>query len=303
MDWIRKVPIGQYVPGGSSWLRRIDPRLKLLWVLLFLLSPILAGSIWRLGLVLALLIITFLSFLPLRIWWRSLLLLLILSSVVGALATFLPTSDTAATLSVRSSYELPNATVVSSQWELIKIGPIKLFDFVLGPLVIDQRSAELGIKSSTLLFTVVHCVNLMLITTRPEDVVWALRWFIAPFSKLGLPVEKISFQLLLSLRFLPLVQEEFQNLMRSLATRAVNYKKLGLKGSIGLIISIGERLLANILLRAEQGADSLLARSSSWLPAEYFRPKDSLIRLSLINSVSIFLLFATLLLRIVFGSL
>ena len=50
MDWLRQIPIGQYVDGSGSWLRRLDPRLKLAWVLLFLLTPVLAGPLWRLGL-------------------------------------------------------------------------------------------------------------------------------------------------------------------------------------------------------------------------------------------------------------
>ena len=69
MDWLRQLPIGQYVAGNSGWLRRLDPRLKLAWVLMFLLTPVLAGSLWRIGLVVALLLITLASGLPVRIWW------------------------------------------------------------------------------------------------------------------------------------------------------------------------------------------------------------------------------------------
>ena len=90
-----------------------------------------------------------------------------------------------------------------------------------------------------------------------------------PLSRLGLPMERLGFQLLLALRFLPLVQEELQNLLRSLASRAVNLRRLGFKASFGLVLAVGERLLANILLRAEQGADALVARGGmvSVLPA------------------------------------
>ena len=45
MDWLRQIPIGQYVDGAGGWLRRLDPRLKLLWVLMFLLTPVLALSL------------------------------------------------------------------------------------------------------------------------------------------------------------------------------------------------------------------------------------------------------------------
>ena len=52
----------------------------------------------------------------------------------------------------------------------------------------------------------------------------------------------------------------------------MNLRRLGFKASFGLVLSVGERLLANILLRAEQGAEALLARGGVWLPAEAFRP-------------------------------
>ena len=42
----------------------------------------------------------------------------------------------------------------------------------LGPLVITRRSAELGLNSATLLFTVIHSANLLLLTTPPEALVW-----------------------------------------------------------------------------------------------------------------------------------
>jgi len=58
MDWLRQLPIGQYVDGSGSWLVRLDPRLKLTWTVAFLVTPILAGSLWRLALVALLLLLT-----------------------------------------------------------------------------------------------------------------------------------------------------------------------------------------------------------------------------------------------------
>ena len=83
MDWLRKIPIGQYVDGKSGWLRILDPRLKMAWVVMFLITPVLAGPIWRIGLAVGLILFTLFSQLPLRIWWRSFLLVLILASLVG----------------------------------------------------------------------------------------------------------------------------------------------------------------------------------------------------------------------------
>ena len=274
MDWLRQIPIGQFVDGKAGWLRWLDPRLKLGWVLMFLLTPVLAGPVWRVSLLLLLLLITLCSGVPVRVWWRSLALLTVLAVFAGLLSTLLPTGAPPAVLPVRPPQELTAPLPSMPSWELLRLGPLKLGGFSLGPLVVNRRSAELGLNSATLILTLVHSVNLMLLTTPSEDLVWALSWFLSPLAALGLPVDRLSFQLLLALRFLPLVQEELQNLLRSLASRAVNLKRLGLKASFGLVLAVGERLLANILLRAEQGAEALLARGGQWLPYEHFRPSS-----------------------------
>ncbi len=303
MDWLKKIPIGQYVSGKTSWLRGIDPRIKLSWTLLFLLTPILANSIWRISTAFVLLLITFLSFLPPRIWWRSLAFLLAFSLIIGSLSIVLPASESSFELSLRAPDEIPGAIVLTRSWEVFRLGPFNLGGISLGPLIVDRRSAELGIKTSTLIFTVIHSVNLMLITTPPEDLVWAIRWFFAPLALLGFPLEKLSFQLLLALRFLPLVQEELQNLFRSIGVRAIDFKKLGLKSSLGLFVSLGERLLSNILLRAEQGADSLMSRERLWLSSEQLRPSIVFNSKYLwINLSSIFLLLIAIILRCLYGT-
>ena len=93
MDWLRQLPIGQYVDdgdgdreGSGSWLKRLDPRVKLVWTLAFLVTPILAGPLWRLALVGLLLLITAVSGLPWRLWRQSLPLLIALALLVGLLS-------------------------------------------------------------------------------------------------------------------------------------------------------------------------------------------------------------------------
>ncbi|AAP99435.1 MULTISPECIES: energy-coupling factor transporter transmembrane component T family protein [Prochlorococcus] len=304
MEFLRNVPIGQYVTGKTGWLRNLDPRLKFAWVLMFLITPVLAGPLWRIGLLLFLLAISVLGAVPLRIFWRSLFFLFFISCFFGLLAIFLPTNLAVPMDTVRSPQELNDAIVVGSSWELIRTTSIQIGPLSLGSIVVDRRSAELAIKTSTLIFTVVHSVNLMLITTSPEDLMWTLRWYLRPLSFLGLPLDRLSFQLLLALRFIPLVQEEFQNLIRSLVTRAVDFRKLGFKRSLEVFLSIGERLLANILLRAEQGADSLLIRNGGYLlHPELFKPKCLFKpKTMFLNSFSILTLFIILLLRRKFGS-
>ena len=292
MDWLRQIPMGQFVDGREGWLRRLDARLKLAWSLVFLLTPVLAGPLWRVALVLGLLLLTLISGLPRRIWWRSLLVLTLLAMAVGTLSMLLPAADPAATLALRSPQELPDALPQGPSWVV----------FELGPLSVDRASLLLGLRTSTLIFTVIHSINLVLISTPPEDLVWALSWWLAPLNRLGLPMERLGFQLLLALRFLPLVQEELQNLLRSLASRAVNLRRLGFKASFGLVLAVGERLLANILLRAEQGADALVARGGSFSGPAGFRIPDER-PAPLVNGLALLSLLAVLGLRTRYGAL
>jgi energy-coupling factor transport system permease protein len=258
----------------------------------FLLTPVLAGPLWRVALVLGLLLLTLSCGLPRRIWWRSLLVLTLLALAVGTLSMLLPAADPAAALALRDPQELPDALSQGPSWVV----------FELGPLSVDRASLLLGLRTSTLIFTVIHSINLVLISTPPEDLVWALSWWLAPLSRLGLPMERLGFQLLLALRFLPLVQEELQNLLRSLASRAVNLRRLGFKASFGLVLAVGERLLANILLRAEQGADALVARGGMVSgPAGFRLPEEQ--PAPLLNALAVLSLLAVLGLRTRYGAM
>jgi energy-coupling factor transport system permease protein len=281
MDWLRQIPIGQYVDTSgteaTSWLQRLDPRLKLAWTLAFLVTPVMAGPRWRLALVGLLLLVTLLSGVPARIWRRSMPALLVFAALVGLLSLVLPAAPGPSGDLQRPPAEIllvpgagpsasgPPAERAGMAWELVRWGPYGAGPLSLGPVVVTRKSAELAISASTLLFTVVHSANLLLLTTAPEALVWAIHWWLRPLSWLGWPMERLGFTLLLALRFLPLVQEELQNLLRALATRAVNLRSLGWKGGLALVLAVGERLLANVLLRSEQGAEALLARGGRWL--------------------------------------
>jgi energy-coupling factor transport system permease protein len=132
--------------------------------------------------------------------------------------------------------------------------------FQQGPITVTQRSRELGIRVGTLLFTLIYGTNLFLLVTAPEEITLALEVLMRPLRRLGLPVTEIALTVTLSLRFIPLVLEEVQNLVRSVQTRAINWRKLGLRGSAQVWLMVVERLLENLLLRAEQIAAAMEVR-------------------------------------------
>jgi energy-coupling factor transport system permease protein len=110
------------------------------------------------------------------------------------------------------------------------------------------------------MFILLYGTNLYLLTTAPEEITAGLDDLLQPLRWFKLPVTEIVLTLTLSLRFIPLVLEEVQNLIRSVRTRAINWKKLGLRGSAQVWLVVAERLIDNLFLRSEQIASAMQVR-------------------------------------------
>ncbi|MEB3313272.1 MAG: CbiQ family ECF transporter T component [Cyanobacteriota bacterium] len=250
MDLLRSLPIGLYLEQPVTWLHRLDPRVKMVWLMSILVTPILANATWRIGLVGLLLLLTLMAGIPLRVWRQQLGWLVLLSGLVMVLTFILPDG-----LEVNQPDRWPAPGLVLPQ--------PTAYGYVLldwGPFTVTRRSLELGIRVGTLLFTLIYGTNLYLLTTAPEEITLALESLMAPLRWLRLPVTEIALTVTLSLRFIPLVLEEVQNLVRSVQTRAINWKKLGLRQSAQVWLVVVERLLENLLLRAEQIAAAMAVR-------------------------------------------
>ena len=147
-------------------------------------------------------------------------------------------------------------------------------------------------------------VNLVLLTTLKEEIVWAISWFMYPLKKFNIPVDRLLFQLLLSMRFIPLVQEEFQNILKSISVRSINYRNLGFKKTFNLGLSLIERIFLNILLRIEQGSDSLLSKGSIQINIKSFKPKEKQkVSYFFLNLISILFIFLAIFLRKQYGAI
>ena len=304
MNILTKFPIGQYVDCNNSWLRIVDSRLKIIAVLIFLITPIWAGPLWRLSLVICLIFITFISLIPPRVWWRSLLFLLGLSLLIGLLSLIASSDIQSLDSSLRDPNELNLMLESQEYWNILEIPSKKIGFITLGPYNLSRKALELGIKTSTLIFTVIHSVNLMLLTTLQEDIVWALSWFMKPLRKVGLPIDKWLFQLLLALRFIPLVQEELQNIIKSISVRSINLRSLGFKKSVNVLLTMVERLFLNIFLRIDQGADALLSKKKISINIHRYRRFNKKNCLTFIfNSLSICFIFIAIFLRKQYGAL
>ena len=287
MDLMRSLPLGLYLETPVTWMHRLDPRVKLGWLMSFLLLPLLASLEWRMGMTGALMALTVSARIPFRVWKQQMGWLLALCLYVCTLISIAPDG-----LNAEHQLRLPADEIkflqqpstllpaeLSKPWYQTIGGNTKSdvaglvtapslptatdYRYVLfqnGVITITNRSLSLAIRFSTLLFTLLYSTTLYLLTTSPEEITAGLEDLMSPLRRFGVPVTEIALTLTLSLRFIPLVLEEFQNLVRSIRTRAIDWKKLGLKRSIQIGLTVAERLVKNLLLRSEQIASAMMVR-------------------------------------------
>ncbi len=277
MDLLRSLPIGLYLEQPVTWLHRIDPRVKLAWLMTFLVAPLLANPYWRLSLSGLLVILTISAAIPLRVWRQQMGWLLILSVLVFLITAIAPDG-----LAVKSQPRLPELCFNTKQelitpqltpsaelechsylpqptsykYVLVETTAIKF----LPQITITRRSLDIAIRIATLVFTLIYSTNLYLLTTAPEEITAGLEDLMSPLRVLKIPVTEIILTLTLALRFIPLVLEEVQNLVRSVRTRAINWQELGLRRSAQVWLIVAEKLLENLLMRAEQIAIAMDVR-------------------------------------------
>lgn len=254
MDLLRSLPLGLYLEQPVTWLHHLDSRVKFFWLMSFLAAPLLANPYWRVTLAVLLVLLTLSAAIPLRVWRQQMGWLLMLSFFVFVVALFAPDG-----LDVSPQPRLPADNLNFPQPTSYNYVLYDLHQGLLN-LTITRRSLDLAIRVSTLLFTVIYSSTLFLLTTAPEEITAGLESLMRPLRRFNVPVTEIALTLTLSLRFIPLVLEEVQNLARSVRTRAINWQKLGIRKSLQVWLMVSERLLENLLLRAEQIASAMTVR-------------------------------------------
>ena len=266
MDLLRSLPLGLYLEQPITWLHKLDSRVKFVWLMSFLSTYIFANTWWRVILVFVLIFITLISGIPQRVWRQQMGYLLSVCLLVLIIASLSPDG-----MGIDYQPRLPANTQVvnvpSSQNNqnnpILSIFDPQEYNYVLfarGPVKITRHSFDLAVRLSTIFFTVLYSTTLYLLTTAPEEITAGIESLMQPLRRFKVPVTEIALTLTLSLRFIPLVLEEIQNLIRSVMTRAINWKKLGLKGVVKVWMMVAERLLQNLLLRADQMANGIVVR-------------------------------------------
>jgi len=198
LAFLRHVTIGQYVPGEST-IHRLDPRVKITIVLLLTAAMISTTSyLANAFLLLVCLALIGLSRMPLGYILGSVRPALPVL-VVLALFQLLFLGDT--TLST----SFPNRVLL--EW---------------GVITVSTNGIQLACVLWARFLLLTMLTGLLTNTTSMSNLTLGLEDMLRPFSYLGLPAHEISLIGTIALRFVPILGEEMETIMKAQASRGAN---------------------------------------------------------------------------------
>ena len=222
---------GQYVPL-DSFLHRLDPRMKFLGLIAFIVVVIITRSPWAI-LALNLTALICLGLSKIRphealASLKPLLPLLILAFLINLFVTE------------------PGDPLIFS-WRFLKISQQSL-----------TNAWVMTLRISALIFV----SNLFLsLTTTAMELSNALTSLLSPLSRLGLPVQDMGMMMSIALRYIPSLMAETDNLMKAQSSRGANYDTGGLFLRIKGLVAVMVPLFISSFRQAEVLAEAMEARA------------------------------------------
>ncbi|XP_051152726.1 protein ABCI12, chloroplastic isoform X2 [Andrographis paniculata] len=213
-------PIAQYISSPTTFLHNVDPRIKMAWLLALVILPAKSEIAIRVGVVLYLAMLS-IWVQPTEVWKDQLGRVTLLCGILFILLGL--STDSAPSL-LRSRSPPPSLTglpALPASFEGYKYVVMKL-----GPLQLTRKGLSAATTAACLTFTIFQSASLCLTTTTPEQLAFALQWFILPLANIGAPVAEIILTLLLSLRFINLVFDEVRNVALGIVSRRIKWEQL-----------------------------------------------------------------------------
>lgn len=224
---LREVTLGQYYPVDSV-IHRLDPRVKLLSTLLYMLSLFLVKS-WSAYLLAVLLLAALirLSKVPFRFMTKGLR---------GMLFLLL--------LSVSFNLFLTPGEVI---WH---------FYF----LKLTREGVRIAVMMASRLILLVLGSSLMTLTTTPNQLTDGLEKGLSILKLLHVPVHEIAMMMSIALRFIPILVEETDKIMKAQMARGADFESGGMFQRAKAMVPILVPLFVSAFRRANELATAMEAR-------------------------------------------
>ena len=224
---IRDITIGQYYPSHSI-LHRLDPRTKIMGTVFFIISLFIGNSILTYGVAtLFLAIMINISKVPLKFILKGLkpiIILLLFSVIINMLFT-------------------PGEAIVS-----------------IGFLHITKEGIRLAVFLAIRLVYLVIGSSLMTFTTTPTALTDGLERLFQFLKVVKVPVHEVAMMMAIALRFIPILTEELDKIMKAQAARGADFNRGTLKEKVHGLIPIMVPLFIAAIRRSNDLAMAMEAR-------------------------------------------
>ena len=223
------ISFGQYCEGNSI-LHRMDPRMKIIASILFIVVIFLAKNLFAFGLLIlsaiALILVSGISLKIIARGMKALTFIILFTSVI-------------------------NVFWIKGETELVSFGFIHIYlEGILNALMIALRIIILLVGTSIL----------MTYTPTPLAFTDGLEQLLAPLKVLHLPVHEFSMMMTIALRFIPTLIEETQKIMNAQKARGADFSTGSLIQRAKALVPILVPLFLSAFRRAEELATAMECR-------------------------------------------
>ena len=224
---LKDITIGQYYPADSV-IHKLDPRVKLVATVLFIISLFVFGSVYSyVAATLFLAGIIILCKVPFRYITKGLKAILILMLITVLFNLFLTPGR-----------------------ELIKIWK----------LTITYEGVRTACHMAIRLIYLVIGSSIMTLTTTPNDLTDGMEKGLRFLNKIHVPVHEIAMMMSIALRFIPILMEETDKIMKAQMARGADFETGGLIKKAKSLIPILVPLFISAFRRANDLAMAMEAR-------------------------------------------
>jgi energy-coupling factor transport system permease protein len=224
---LRDITLGQYYPVDSV-IHRLDPRVKLLATLIYLISLFVMNSFT--GYLIAALVLAALvklSRVPFRFMTRG------LKSIIIVLL-----------ISVSFNLFLTPGT------ELVRFGFLR----------ITREGLRIALMMGVRLILLVLGSSLMTLTTTPNQLTDGLEKGLGILKRVGVPVHEIAMMMSIALRFIPILVEETDKIMKAQQARGADFESGNIIQRAKAMVPILVPLFISAFRRANDLAMAMEAR-------------------------------------------
>ena len=224
---IRDITIGQFYPADSI-LHRLDPRVKFIGTFLFLISLFVADSFWGYALATVFLAAAIgLSKVPVKFMLKGLKPLFIILLITVLFNLFL----------------IPGEVLWSA-----------------GFLKITREGVVQAVKIGIRLIYLVIGSSIMTLTTTPNQLTDGMEKILAPLNKIKVPVHEISMMMSIALRFIPILMEETDKIMKAQIARGADLESGNIIQRAKSMVPLLVPLFISAFRRADDLAMAMEAR-------------------------------------------